>query len=89
MRGPLCAEALSLVVRNQVEMRSMLANIPLRLRNNKSCTREAVLRPLFRERVRALSSPSSRITICTVVPLFLHATASRMHAVPATARPRS
>jgi BarA-like signal transduction histidine kinase len=38
-------------------MRSMLANIPVRLRNSKSCTREAVLRPLRREHVRARSLP--------------------------------
>lgn len=49
------AESLSLVIKNQVEMRAMLNNIPIRLRNSKSCTREAVLRPLFRERVSCLT----------------------------------
>ena len=47
------AESLSLVIKNQVEMRAMLNNIPIRLRNSKSCTREAILRALFRERVSA------------------------------------
>ena len=41
------------MIRNQVEMRSMLANFPVRLRNSKSCTSEAVLRPLYREKVSA------------------------------------